>query len=159
MVGVVVSGMRIDDGDRSSEDQAGSAAGCCCGSRRTRNEMVSEAHPTVGQWLTFGDASPNEPDDFRGFSELAVMHAVAGLDLGQIDDRNLVFRQFLLVGIGLGVDRTQPGNVAPDPAREGEGSIIAGYEQGEPGGADCPYPRFANGRRRHRHPEPQASRS
>lgn len=81
--------------------------------------MVPEAHPAVGQRLTFGDACTDEPDDFRGFCELAVMHAVAGLHLGQIDNGDLVVRQFLLVGIGLRVDRTKPGNVAPDPAREG----------------------------------------
>ncbi|MCY1529187.1 hypothetical protein D9M68_643200 [compost metagenome] len=68
-------------------------------------------------------------DDLWRLRKLAVVQIVARFDLGEIDDRDFVRCQFLLVGRLLRINGAQSGNIAPDTSRNCEGAIITGHEK------------------------------
>ncbi|MGZ2424722.1 hypothetical protein ACVIRM_003684 [Rhizobium laguerreae] len=83
LAGVIISGIRIDDGDRGGKDQAGGTTrggGRAC---RRGEDLVPEPDLAVGQRLALGNARANELNDLGRFRKFPMVQPVAGLDLGE----------------------------------------------------------------------------
>ena len=126
MVGKMGPCILVNSGHGGRDDEAGCATQCGRSASRLGDHALTKAHPVVSQRLTARYAGTDELYDLRGGCELVMVQLVAGLELGEIDDRDFVFRKLGIVGrkssvaVGSRMTGPRPQISPPGPGFEGD---------------------------------------
>lgn len=91
-------------------------------------ELTTKASGPRRDIRTRSELRADEAHDLGRFRELAVIKAVATLELGEVNDGHLQAFKRRTIRLLLGVDRPEPRGAAPEFARERESLVVLRYK-------------------------------